>query len=78
MNWQEKDNKLSKEFEFKNFVQAIAFVNKVGLLSEEENHHPDILIHDYKHVRVTLTTHDKENTITQKDKDLAKRIDEIN
>lgn len=77
MDWQEKNDTLTKTRIFDNFVQAIAFVNKVGLLAEEHNHHPDIRLHDYKKVTITLTTHEKENTITQKDYLLAKKIDEL-
>ena len=74
MTWQEINNTITKDFKFNNFVQALAFVNKVGLLAEEHDHHPDILIHSYKHVKIVLTTH-SENKVTNKDYDLAKRID---
>ena len=74
MSWEEKNNKISKEFVFNNFVQAIAFTNKVGLLAEEHNHHPDIYLHDYKHVTITLTTH-SEGRVTSKDRELAALID---
>lgn len=72
--WKEKNKKLTKNFEFKNFTKALSFVNKVGELAEKQNHHPDILIHDYKFVQITLFTH-SENKITQKDRTLAKKID---
>jgi 4a-hydroxytetrahydrobiopterin dehydratase len=49
--------KIWREFEFKNFVQALDFVNKVGDLSETEGHHPDIFMHDYNKVLITLWTH---------------------
>lgn len=78
MNWEkfEKGTKIRKDFEFENFKEAISFVNKVGDLAEEANHHPDILIHDYKKVTIMLTTHD-EKAVTQKDFKLAEKIDEI-
>ena len=63
-----------KEYEFKNFVQAVDFVNKIVPLAEKADHHPDLLIHSYKKVRVELMTH-SEGKITQKDYDLAKEID---
>lgn len=49
--------KIKREFAFKNFSQALAFVNKIGALAESENHHPDVLLHGYKHVTITLSTH---------------------
>lgn len=76
-NWQNKNSKLTREFTFTNFKQAIAFVNQVAELAENQNHHPDILIHDYKKVTITLTTHDAGNKITSKDTKLAKKINGI-
>ncbi len=76
MNWKKENNKWVKEFEFKNFVQAVDFVNKIVPLAEKSNHHPDILIHSYKKVRIELRTH-SEGKITQKDYDLANKIDGI-
>lgn len=69
-------DKIIKDFEFKNFKQALAFVNKVGELAENLNHHPDILLYDYKKVRLTLTTHDQ-GGVTDKDQELSKAIDKI-
>lgn len=77
MNWEEKDNKLTKEFSFKGFNDALNFVNKVASLANQANHHPDILIHDYKKVTITLTTHCEGNTVTEKDHALAKQIDKL-
>lgn len=77
MFWQKTnaDSKLKKEFKFKNFKQALEFVNKVGEVAEEANHHPDIAIH-YNKVILELTTHDK-GALTEKDFKLAQKIDEI-
>jgi 4a-hydroxytetrahydrobiopterin dehydratase len=71
----EKRNTLVWEFEFKNFVQALDFVNLVWNIAEMSKHHPDILIHDYKFVTITSTTHDTWNTITDKDLNLVKQIE---
>ena len=76
-NWKESSNKLEKVFQFKNFVEAINFVNKIVPIAEEIHHHPDIEIYEYNKVKVMLTTHEKENSITQKDIQLAQRIDSI-
>ena len=56
--WQHEDyKKIWREFEFKNFVKAVDFINRIADVAEYEDHHPDILLHDYKHVRVELMTH---------------------
>ena len=74
--WGDDQNVLTKNFTFHNFKEAMTFVQQVGTLAEKANHHPDILIHRYKHVRITLTTHDAD-TVTQKDFDLASKIDTL-
>lgn len=48
---------ISKDFKFKDFKEALEFVNKVGNIAESEQHHPDINIYDYKKVKVVLSTH---------------------
>jgi 4a-hydroxytetrahydrobiopterin dehydratase len=48
---------ISRKFTFKNFKEALDFVNKVGDIAESEGHHPDIHLTDYKHVEINLTTH---------------------
>jgi 4a-hydroxytetrahydrobiopterin dehydratase len=74
MDWEIENNLLAKEFEFNNFLEAIDFVNKISKIAEELNHHPDILIHSYKKVKVMLFTH-SENSITEKDYSFARIID---
>lgn len=77
MEWEINENgKLERKFQFENFSDAMVFVNKVAEIAEEKNHHPDILIHDYKNVLVTLFTHEK-NEVTDKDRDMAALINEI-
>ena len=49
--------RIQRKFIFKNFQEALDFVNKVGKLAESEDHHPDIFIHNYKKVDITLSTH---------------------
>ncbi|MGD8922269.1 MAG: 4a-hydroxytetrahydrobiopterin dehydratase [Candidatus Zixiibacteriota bacterium] len=53
----EDDKKIERQFEFKDFPGALEFVNKVGAIAEEEGHHPDIFVHDWNKVRITLWTH---------------------
>ncbi len=52
-----EDKKIEREFAFRNFVGALAFVNEIGKIAEEEGHHPDLFLHDYKKVKVSLWTH---------------------
>jgi len=58
----------------KDFAAAMAFVNQVAEMAEGANHHPDILIHGWNKVRLTLSTH-SEGKVTQADHDLAAGID---
>lgn len=74
-DWSLEGNSLVKDFQFPDFKGSLYFVNKVGELAQENNHHPDILI-SYNLVRLTLTTH-SEHTLTEKDFDLALKIDQI-
>ncbi|MBI2065998.1 4a-hydroxytetrahydrobiopterin dehydratase [Candidatus Woesebacteria bacterium] len=69
-----RDTKIKREFEFKNFKEALEFVNKVGELAEAEGHHPNIYLHSYKKVGVELWTH-KIGGLHQNDFILASKID---
>lgn len=73
--WQEKDNALYKKFTFKDFSEAFGFMEKVAVLADQQNHHPT-WTNTYKEVEIWLTTH-TENSITDKDKTMAKSIDEM-
>ncbi len=72
--WREDGEALVRDFEFANFRDALAFVNRVGEEAEEVNHHPDILVHGWNKVRLTLSTH-SEGRVTDADHSLAGRID---
>lgn len=69
--WTEVDNALERTFEVENFVDALAFVNRVGELAEAEGHHPDIAIH-YNRVTLRWWTHTADG-ITDRDRELAAR-----
>ncbi len=73
--WELTPDGIRKQYVLKDFRSAINLVNRVADLAEQANHHPDILI-SYKRVTFTLATHD-EGGITQKDFDLAARIEAI-
>lgn len=74
MNWITKDNKLEKEFLFKDFIEAFSFLTKVAIAAEKQNHHPEIY-NVYNKVKISLQTHDAGNIVTEKDYTLAKTID---
>ena len=67
---------LVRNFKFTNFVEALAFVNQVGQMAEELNHHPNIDIHDYNQVTLSLSTHEAKG-LTAKDFSLAEIVDTI-
>jgi 4a-hydroxytetrahydrobiopterin dehydratase len=68
------EDSIVRELELADFAGAIAFVNQVAELAEAANHHPDILVHGYRRVRLTLSTH-SEGGLTEADFLLAGRID---
>lgn len=74
--WTEANNKMYQKFEFKDFTEAFGFISKIALITEKADHHATIT-NTYNTVELWLTTHDKGNTITQKDRLLAAKIDAI-
>lgn len=74
-DWELKGKSLRRTKKLENFVEAIAFVNKLVEPAEAANHHPDISI-SYNEVIINLTSHDA-GGLTQKDFDLAKVISQI-
>ncbi len=74
--WVFENKAISKEYSLKDFNEALYFVNKIGKSAEAMNHHPDIFMHSWNKVKITICTHDK-NGITQKDFDLANKIEEL-
>ena len=66
---------LEKEYPFKDFVSALAFVNKVGAEAEAQGHHPDVYL-AWGKVRITIWTH-KIDGLTESDFVLAARIDRL-
>lgn len=72
-DWSDVNGAIQRTFQFKDFVAAIDFVNRIAQLAEAAQHHPDILIR-YNKVTLTLTTHDA-GGVTAKDFDLAAEAD---
>jgi 4a-hydroxytetrahydrobiopterin dehydratase len=72
--WRQEGESLVRDYRFKDFAEAIAFVNRVAEAAEDANHHPDILIHGWNNVRLELTTHSA-GKLTDSDRAMAERID---
>lgn len=74
--WKEENNSLKRTFEFKDFVEAFGWMTKAAILAEKMNHHPT-WSNTYNTVEVTLSTHDAGDVVTDKDRKLADKMDEI-
>lgn len=74
--WKEENNRLKRTFKFEDFQEAFAFMTRVAFLAESHNHHPN-WSNVYNQVDIELTTHDAGNTVTDKDRELAKAIDQL-
>ena len=71
-----EDQSIVRELVFADFAAAIGFVNSVAEIAEAANHHPDILVHGWNKVRLTLSTH-SQGGLTDADFELAARIDQL-
>jgi 4a-hydroxytetrahydrobiopterin dehydratase len=74
--WNEENNQLNRSFQFTDFVEAIAFMLQVSFAAEKMNHHPN-WSNVYNKVEIALFTHDANNSVTEKDRQLALEIDTI-
>lgn len=74
--WFYVDGSIVKEFKLKSFSDAVAFLVKVGFESEKLDHHPDLLLHSWNKLKITLSTH-SEGGVTENDFNLAQTIDTI-
>jgi 4a-hydroxytetrahydrobiopterin dehydratase len=72
--WSRAGDEIAREFQFRDFVEALGFIAQVGLLAERANHHPN-LSNVYNRVTIALSTHD-EGGITERDIKLATEISE--
>jgi len=79
-NWRLSEGRspdaIEREWTLSDFAAAIAFVNSVAELAEQANHHPDILLHGWNNVRLTLSTH-SEGGLTDADFQLAEEVDRL-
>lgn len=73
--WKKKGNTITRTINFRNFMEGLKFINEISAEAEKMDHHPDVTL-KYHEVTFVLTTHDKK-AITEKDVELAKKIDKI-
>ena len=74
--WERDGDAITREWRFDDFGEALVFVNRVGEVAEEANHHPDILLHGWNKVRLTLTNHSA-GGLTEMDFTMAGRFDDL-
>ena len=74
-SWQVKEGHLYKKFKFKNFVEAMKFVNSVANIAEQEGHHPDFSVH-YNRVEIELWTHAIKG-LSENDFIIATKVDKV-
>lgn len=75
-DWRREDNWLTRDLKFENFKGAMEFVNRVADEAEAMDHHPDILIHGWNNVRLSVMTHSVDG-LTEKDFKLAEGINRL-
>jgi 4a-hydroxytetrahydrobiopterin dehydratase len=75
-DWRREGDELVLDRKLADFAGAMAFANAVAAAAEEANHHPDILVHGWNRVRLSLSTH-SEGGITQADLDMAGRLERL-
>ncbi len=76
-SWQTEGDALVCDRQFADFAQALAYVNRVAAVAQARNHHPDLLLHSWNKVRLTLSTHDAGGTVTDADHAMAEAIDAL-
>jgi 4a-hydroxytetrahydrobiopterin dehydratase len=75
-NWSHENNKITKEFTFDNFRDAMSFMTRISFEAEEQVHHPEIF-NVYNTVEISLSTHDAGGKVTEKDITLANTIESL-
>ena len=74
--WEYKDDKISKEFKFKDYIEVINFMDSLTEVFQETDHHPDIHIY-YSRVVFELSTHSSGNKVTEIDFIIASEIERV-
>jgi 4a-hydroxytetrahydrobiopterin dehydratase len=74
--WRREGDEIVREWQLDDFAGAMAFANHVAEVAEEANHHPDILVHGWNKVRLSLTNHSA-GGLTEADFEMAAKIDQL-
>ena len=74
--WRHEDGWIERALSFPDFAAALAAVNQLGALAEQEGHHPDLLLHGYRHLRIRMQTH-AVGGLTENDFILAAKFDRV-
>ncbi len=74
--WEREGDEIVREWRFEDFVEAVAFVNRVAESAEDANHHPDIFLHGWNKVKLSLTNHSA-GGLTEMDFMMAARFDDL-
>ena len=75
-DWRREGDEIVRDWKFADFSEAMSFVNRVAGAAEEANHHPDILVHGWNKVRLSLTNHSA-GGLTEADFQMARRFDRL-
>jgi 4a-hydroxytetrahydrobiopterin dehydratase len=75
-DWKREGSEIVRDWKFADFAEAITFVNRVAEAAEEANHHPDILVHGWNRVRLSLTNHSA-GGLTEPDFEMASKFDAL-
>jgi 4a-hydroxytetrahydrobiopterin dehydratase len=74
--WEREGDEIVREWRFDDFSEAIAFVNRVAEVAEEANHHPDIFVHGWNKVKLSMRN-PSAGGLTEVDFDMAGRFDKL-
>jgi 4a-hydroxytetrahydrobiopterin dehydratase len=75
-DWSREGDEIVRNWKFGDFAEAMAFANRVAQAAEEANHHPDILVHGWNNVRLSLTNH-AAGGLTDADFEMARKFDQL-
>ena len=75
-DWRREGDEIVRDWTFKDFAEAMAFVNRVADAAQEANHHPDIFVHGWNKVRLSLTNHEA-GGLTERDFEMARVFDAL-
>jgi 4a-hydroxytetrahydrobiopterin dehydratase len=74
--WEREGDEIVREWRFEDFAEAVVFVNRVAEVAEDVNHHPDIFLHGWNKVKLSLTNHSA-GGLTEADFAMAARFDQL-